>query len=463
MNIRRKKVSTALELSAIIILCTILIVLFVQYCLLKNSVSVSTATHPNHSFLQNNDTPAEDDFSSPDIVVPEFIGFVSDSKQLTPVSLDARRRFVSETKPYLLAVFSDISTVMEFSSESAKNEYIENVIDAHQSYLYFRFANDLPAGCFVPAVGGYTLDSIFHSFNVKDLFVFCTETGEISGIALDSEGKLTALSVRDRSSLSLESFGSLDLSDGMARFDFALFADRKYPVLTSTVAFRNIAAYTDTGDFTTGNDDAISQVLDTFGFNPNSTSFYRTQDSLTYVEQAGELSLSSDGSITYSSSGEGIDLANILNDSKTDFSFEDKIIAARTIASRLDKELFGGYASLCLHSVSYSDSLLTLKFAYMADGILIEDTKGCATMVFDDSTLTYADIRAKSYARLDSTYTDIPQKLLFAFSSKNFDANNPPAGFPVTYTENENSVYVVRSAILYRDTEKASPGKEDNR
>ena len=99
----------------------------------------------------------------------------------------------------------------------------------------------------------------------------------------------------------------------------------------------------------------------------------------------------------------------------------------------------------------------------MADGILIEDTKDCATIVFDDSSVTYADIRAKNYAKLDSSYADIPQKLLFAFASKNFDASYPPAGFPITYTEDENSVYVARSAILYRSAEKATIQKEDER
>ena len=105
---------------------------------------------------------------------------------------------------------------------------------------------------------------------------------------------------------SFENFSTVDLSDGMARFEFVSFADKKYPVLTSTVAFRNIAAYTDTEDFT-ANDDAISSVLDTFGFNPNSTSFYRTEGNITYVEQAGEFSISSKGDIRYSSSGELID------------------------------------------------------------------------------------------------------------------------------------------------------------
>ena len=458
-NDRRKNASTVIELSLIILLCTILGVLFAQYCLLKNTASVSTAIHPDHSFLQNNDTSSEDDLSSPGIVVPEFVGFVSDSKQLTPVSSDARRRFISETKPYILNAFSDISTVMEFSSESAKNEYVEDLIRQNGSYLYFRFAHDLPAGCFVPAVGGYTLDNIFHAFNVKDLFVFCSETGEISGIALDSNGNLASLSVRDRSSLSFENFSTADLSDGMARFEFVSFADKKYPVLTSTVAFRNIAAYTDTEDFT-ANDDAISSVLDTFGFNPNSTSFYRTEGNITYVEQAGEFSISSKGDIRYSSSGEGIHLSEFLSEQKDTFSFEDKIIAARSIIEHLDKEFFGGYASICLSSVTYNDKLLTLDFSYMADGILIEDAKNCATLVFDDSSLTFATANAKSFARLDSTHSDIPQKLLFAFSSNRFDEKAPPKGFPMVYSQSENAVYVARSAVLYSEE---NPTKEDAR
>ena len=69
-NDRRKNASTVIELSLIILLCTILGVLFAQYCLLKNTASVSTAIHPDHSFLQNNDTSSEDDLSSPGIVVP---------------------------------------------------------------------------------------------------------------------------------------------------------------------------------------------------------------------------------------------------------------------------------------------------------------------------------------------------------------------------------------------------------
>lgn len=458
-NNRRKKSSTVAELVAITILSATLVVMFVQYCLLKNTASVSTAIQQGHSFLQNNETSTESEFSSSGVVSPEFVGFVSDSKYLTPISSDARRRLISEVRPFVLEVFSDISTVLEFSSETAKNEYINNVISSDASYIYLRFPHDLPASCFVPAVGGYPLENIFHSFSVKDLYIFCSETGELSGVAIDSNRNITSLSVRDRSRLSMEDLSTHNASDGYEKFEFVSFGNKRYPVLTSSVAIRNIAAYTDTEDFTVNNDEKISSVLDTFGFNPNSTSFYRTENALTYVEQTGELSLESDGSINYSSSGGGIGLEEFLSEAKSVYSFEDKIIAAKSVIDRLDNDIFGGYADLYLYSVSYSNDLLTLDFAYMSDGILIDDTQGCARLVFDDFSLTYANIVAKRYAKLDSSYTDIPQKLLFAFAANSLDDANPPAGFPLLYTKDENSVYVVKSAVLTDDSDK----KEDVR
>ena len=452
---RRKTAATVIEIAAMIILTVILAVMFAWYCFLKNTSSVSTATVSEHSFLQVKAPDTEDAVSeSPDILAPSFIGIVMNGKQYTPVSSQAREAVMKDIKPFLLEAFSDLSTPAYFSTDALKFDYIGNIIAENTDYIHLSFAQEIPAGSIVPMLGGYTLDDIFHAFNVKDLLIFCTNDGQISAIAVDNDLNMTSLSVRRKSSLSFEPFLNFENTHGVAKYEYILYNNKNFPVIRSSVAFSNLAAYNYSGDFT-DNAEAVSTVLDTFGFNPNSTSSYHDENGITFVEALGEISLLSDGSISYSASGNGIPLSNFCDSVKSVYSAEEKMISARNIISSLDRNVFGRDAVLSLYSASHSDGLFTLKFSYTLDGMTIDDAKNSATLVFDDDSLIFADIRAKGYAALDSTFTDIPQKLLFVFSTATATKNSKtPLGFsPVYSLASDGNVYNARFALLYDDTE----------
>ncbi len=456
-----KSAATVIEIAAISILSLLLAVMFARYCFLKNASSVSAPVVSEHRFLQANETPTEDsDFAPPGILSPEFVGIVVDGKQFTPTTTEARETIMAEIYPFILAAFSDISMPAKFSTDSLKFDYIDNIIEQNPDYIHLSFPWELPAEGIVPFAGGYTLGDIYHAFNVKDLLIFCEDDGSISAISLDNDFNLTTLSVRNPSDLSFESLKTLYGNAGFEKFEYMLHNNKNFPVLNSSVAFQNISAYTDSGDFTENNDDGISKILDNFGFNPNSTSSYRTEGSEIFVDRLGELSISRDGSIVYS--GDGIPLSQFFYNDDDAFSAEEIMLAARNIITSLDKQRFGGCADLSLRSVSTDGELLTFSFSYTVNGLSIDDAKNSAVLVFDSNSLVSANISAKNFVTLESTFTDIPQKLLFVFASQNLDTEgSSPIGFaPVYSLSDDGSFYNARFALILEEAENR-PEKEE--
>ncbi len=453
-NYSKKKVAGILEISAIALLTAALIIMFAEYCRLVQSASVYYKNENTDIFRENIHLSGSENMQPLGLLSPVFIG-ISSEKKLAPTDAAIKKQLISDAKPFILGVFSDVSTVMEFSSEKAKNDYLEQSV-YNKDYLYLSFIENIPANAFIPAISGNAIENAYHAFGVKELFICCDNNGMLSGTAIDDNGNIASLSVREQTSLSFDTLRAYINSDGMSEFEFTSAGNKMYPVYTSSVSTFNIAAYNNSGGFLESDSENLSGVLKAFGFNPNGTRFYRTGNSyVTYVEDIGELRISSSGDITYSPTGSGISLAELCGKTKKTYSFEDKISAAYNIISKLDKNYYGGYANLIINTVVYDGENLTVSMIYSADGIPIDSETPAASLIFGENFLVSAQVNARSFTKLGSTYSDIPQKLLFVFSSQNFLDSALPRSFIPVYTQNDvDAVYNAKYAFIY-DSENA--------
>lgn len=451
MNTNNKKLTLKIiEFVLIFLLSAAMIAMFVSFCMLKNSSSYSGIPDVDYrnsdiNFVDNIKVPSENVLG---LISPSFAGFSGD-KKISPVTPEAESQFYNTIRPYITEVFSDISTILEFSSDDKRNAYIEDSIYSREA-IYLEFPYELPASTIYPALTGKTLDNIYHSFNVKKLFIFCTDNGTLSGAALDNDGNVATLTVRNRSFLTFDVLRNFENYDGMKEFDFVTHGDRKYAVMTSSVSRFNIVAYTNNGDFLSAGSGNSGTILSAMGFNPNGTHYYRSgEDSVTYVEDTGEISITSSGDISYTKTGNGIELSRFTEKHKDSYSFEDKISAAYHIFSGLDREFFGGYAYPALTCVTYDSEtgFLMLDFSYFADGIAIDGETDCARLVFDKNALVSAQISAGSYIRAASSFSDIPQKLLFVFSSQSLESS--PHSFMPVYTLDGDGLYKAKFAFVF--------------
>lgn len=455
MNDKRKTLAVKIiDMGLIFILSISTIAMFIGYSIIKNSTSYSSL--PEFDFRTSGDFFLESDNelyakSELELISPCFVGFKS-SKNITPVLPATRHQFLAEIRPFMISAFSDISTIIEFSSEDVRQEYIRENIYEKDSYLCMEFENELPASAIYPAISGKTLDTIYHAFNVKKLFIFCDQ-GAISGIALDSAGRVATLTDRDRTDLSFDTLSSFTDSDGMASFEFVKWDSEYFAVIRESVSRPNLVAYNENGDFLTQNSDNASAILEAFGFNPNGTRFFTTENSITYVEEKGDLIISATGDILYTETDGGTSLSALSDIKKEHYSFEDKIVAAHDIIGSLDKQFFGGYADLTLSYVSYDreNMLLCLDFEYSANGIRISTTdEPAARLIIRQNNLVYASVAARAYSMSETAYTDIPQKLLFVFACGDFEKEEMPESFIPIYTPaDETGIHMAKYAFLY--------------
>lgn len=453
MDKRQKRTMTA-ELCIIAVLTAALLAMFAMYCFLINTPVQEKRGSDINDFVFS--VSAEIEQNHLGLLSPGFIGVVSE-KKIAPQTADARNSLLNDARPFMTEVFSDVSTVLEFSSDEARKDYLDKNVYSAGEYLYISLVREIPAGAIVPAIsGGGSAESSYrpHAFAVKDVFVFCDSAGALSGVAVDTDGKVAQLTVRDRTALSFDILRSYENNDGMAEFEFVDFGEKKYPVFSSSVARTNLAAYNNSGDFPDVGSDTFSDILKAFGFNPNSTRFYRAGDSsVTYVEEIGDLCIYPDGNIEYSSVGEGVNLSELCGKQKEVYSFEDKAFAACGIISGLDRRYYGGDAAISLHSVLYDGEKLSFLFTYSADGAEIEGDLA-AELVFAGNSLVSARVDAQCFIRLDSTYSDIPQKLLLVFALQNHEIGMPsPISFFPFYTRGDmDAVYNAKYALSYSKT-----------
>lgn len=470
MNNNRKKLTLKItEFVLIFLLSAALIAMFAGYCLLKNSSPYSGIPEVD---LRNSDTLFNNTDTVPSrnamgLLSLSFVGF-SEEKHISPADKDTFYSFCNDIKPFIQEVFSDVSTILEFSSVQNRNDYIERSIYGRESFIYVEFPYDLPASAVYAALTGDTLDNIYHAFNVKKLFIFCEDNGSVSGAVLDSRNNIATLTVRSRSALSFERIREYKNAAGMKDFEFVVHEDKKYAVLSSSVSRKALAAYNNSGDFlTVGSPDAAS-VLSALCFNPNGTHYFRTGDSITYVEEVGELSISDAGNITYFRTGEGIGLSDLTGKHKDVYSFEDKIVSAYNVLEKLDKNFFGGCATHSLISVTHDKNTgyITLDFGYFSDGIRIGETQS-ASLVFDNNSLVCADIKAISFFHTENTFSDIPQKLLFVFALP-YVENTKPIDFVPIYTLSEDGLYRAKYAFVSESntsdafSEKSDVSEDEN-
>ena len=412
-NLNFRSIISASQSVAIVLLFSTLIFMFAQYCILNNASAPSSLPKLSEKdggvFFAPSDTEV-----SGALITPVIAGFCNGERTVSPsVHNGDYEKFVRLSIPFVKAVFSDISTLLDFSSESARAEYISDLTRG-KSFLYFHFGNDLPAAAFYPSYAGDAQEDIFHSFNLRELYILL-DGGSISGVARDSLGNIATLSVQDKVSLSFDSFSALLSSSFSNSLKFESVSGISLPVFESSVTTSKLFEYNTTGDFTQDNAEGVENALSAFGFNPNGTRFYKssTDGSLTYVQEQGELSVTVQGDIEYTSSGNGMPLSEFLDRQRNIYSFSEKICSAYNIVNSLDKALYGKDASLCLSSVSYKEELLTLEFSYMVSGIPFS-LEPAAVFTFSDTSLVSASVTRKSISRLANTGSDIPQKLLLA-------------------------------------------------
>lgn len=447
----QQKNSHPLELIAIAVLTLLLIVMFTQYCLLKNAGHYSglpklDLMHGDFSGLYAPSAQEEDG-----LLFPAFIGIVSEGYAVAPLSAETRSALMKTARPYLLTVFSGSASYPDFSSETARLTYIDRELYGSRRCLYLSFSRELPAAAIYPALTGSAgmTDAAQHTYGVKELFIFCSDFGAVSGAAIDEKGNVILLSVPERTALSFDSLAAYSTDPGMGDFSFAELENRRYPVYNTSVSRRNLAAYNNNGDFLSKNSKDTSSILQSFGFNPNNTRYYVTRNRyITYVEDMGEIRISSEGNLTFTGTG-GIPISSLCGRRTAGSSFEKAICAAYRVLGSLDAEYYGGDASFSLASAVYQEDRLTLSFDYTVAGIPIEASGNAAVFTFAGETLVSASLRARSFLLLESTFSDIPQKLLFTVILTQPDAELPVGFSPVYTREDEDSVYSARYAFTY--------------
>lgn len=458
-SLRKKHIIGMIEISAISILTLALIVMFAGYCVLVSSSS-SSKTSIDKLYADAIFAPADNIENKKILVSPGFMGFCAD-KMLSPATPDAKKGFFDEIAPFLSQVFSDVSTTLEFSSSDSAYEHIESELSKHGEYLYISFPCDIPASAINSILGFDDSASANHAFSASEIYIFCEENGALSGICSDKSGNTATLNVRNRTSLSFETLKRYTSeTEGMARFEFAYGDNKKYPVYSGSVANYNLVAYNSTEGNVLENHSALSGILSAFGFDPNNTRFFRSGNTITYVEQFGELTVSGNGDVTYTREADGIPLSELCGKIKDNYSPADKIYAAYNIISSLDRNIYGGYSELTIDSISYSDGILNISFIYSADGIGISDETVSATLLFGNNSLHSAQVVAKGYARLESTHTDIPQKLLFTLFEPQFSENAPKAFLPYYAKSEEDGVYRAKYAFIF-DSDESKGGAEE--
>lgn len=445
------------ELTVLFLLTIALIVMFTQYCLLKNrgnygGLPLLDAMHSN--FSDYSETVSEKKTS---FLTPSFIGILSDGEKITPQNAEMRAALIRETRPFVLALLSGNASEASFSSDTAKEAYLERELYGSAHAVYLTFPEEIPAAAIYPLLTGRSFGREKNTFGIRELFLFCTDTGAVSGAALDNDGVLTVLSVSERTSLSFETFTGYLGKEGMGDFSFARLENtaRRYAVYNTSVSYPNLAAYTANGDFLTQNSKDAETILSGFGFNPNGTRFYVTRnDYITYVEDMGEMRISSAGNITYTGETSGGIPVSLLCERQTATgSFEDKICAAYKVLQSLNSAQYGGCADFCLTSVSYKDRNLTLIFSYVVNGIPTEDGREAARFVFRDTALISAEVLCRTYMFLESSFSDIPGRLLFAVTAREIGAETetPIAFMPIYSKEEPDAAYTARYAFVYSE------------
>lgn len=456
-KIRKKHLFGAIEISAIAILTAALIIMFAGYCVLISSSSSESGA--DSLYADSIFASFDGEEKNERLITPSFIGLKRD-KMLAASTPDAKNELLREISPFISELFSDVSTTLEFSSQDSAYDHIENEISNRGDYIYLSFPCDIPASAVCTLMGTESAKEQSHPFSLKELYIFCDENGALSGLCTDKNGNAATLNVRSRTSLSFESLErTVNENEGMKEFDFAVSGNKKYPVFNGSVANFNIAAYNDTEGNVLEAPVALNGILSAFGFDPNNTRFFRSGNAVTYVEQFGELSVTDSGDVLYTREAEGLPLSKLCGKIKDSYSFADKISAAYNIIASLDKEIYGGYASLSIDGVGYEEGELILTFCYNADGIKIDDGKNAAELRFGNDSLAYAKVSAKKYMPLNNVYSDIPQKLLFTLYKKELETKKtlPYSFLPVYTVSDSEGVFVAKYAFVY-DSEVSEGG-----
>ena len=453
----REKLAAYCELTLLFLLTAALIVMFTQYCLLKNrghygGLPLLDAMHSN--FSDYSDTVGEKKTS---FLTPSFIGVFSDGKKVAPKDFETREELVRDSRPFILALFGGnaFSSRPEFSSDAAKEAYLERELYGNANAVYITFPDEIPAAAIYPLLTGKSFGEEKEAYGVRELFIFCGDGGTVGGAALDRDGELTVLTVSDRTTLSFDTFSAYLGKEGMTEFSFARLENtaRRYAVLNSSVTTPNLAAYNASGDFLTQGSGDVETILGSFGFNVNSTRFFVTRNSyITYVEDSGELRISSEGNITYTGiSGGGIPVSTLCARQTATGSFSDKVCAAYTVLQSLNPTQYGGCADFCMTSASYKDGKLTLNFSYVTNGVSIDDVRDAASFTFGENALLSATVSCRTFMLLESTFGDIPGRLLFAVTAaEQSEADGIPIAFSPVYTRDEpEAAYTARYAFLF--------------
>ncbi len=448
----KNHISSFLLYLAVAVLFATLIFMFAEYCILKNSASYSKLPELSTSDSVFSNYSESSEIKNSSIITPSFVGIVSE-KKVSPLFDSTRDEMLSKVFPFVSELFSDESKVLEFSSDDERIQYAEENIYSKNSCIYLSFAEQIPASAIYPALTGKMLDGVYHPFGVKELFIFCDNLGNLSGAAFDCYGNIAELKVKNRSSLSFDSLFAYELTHSMTEFDFYDIHGKKYPVFEKSVSTPVAVTYTENRDFLTENSDDASVILKAFGFNPNGTRFYRTKnDSITYVENLGELRISSDGDIKFTRFADGIPLSSILGKQESSYSFQDKIGAAKKILSSLDEKVYGSAAKISLSDLYFDEEYDTVSmgFSYFLDGILISGYENCIKLVFSDDSLVSAELDAIAFKKTESSVLLIPQKLLFALEARNISKEALPHSFLPVYTKDEGSdSFVANYAFSY--------------
>ena len=87
----------------------------------------------------------------------------------------------------------------------------------------------------------------------------------------------------------------------------------------------------------------------------------------------------------------------------------------------------------------------------MTNGVSIDDVRDAASFTFGENALLSATVSCRTFMLLESTFGDIPGRLLFAVTAaEQSEADGIPIAFSPVYTRDEpEAAYTARYAFLF--------------
>ncbi|MBO4217015.1 MAG: hypothetical protein J5940_03635 [Clostridia bacterium] len=286
-------------------------------------------------------------------------------------------------------------------------------------------------------------------------------SGDICAAARDADGEIYLIfNVSSRSEAKFDKalFSAYNKNDSVCAFSFFrdVCADGRFAGMTGrfsdTViipekvsAVQNVIAENCTAsDFS---DAVILKFLEDVGINTTKLRHYASaDDEETYISENFIFRISNDGAVTYQATGDvGIPISAVLGYSTAsgNYSLFDSLSAVEKFLSCAEKDLGSAFFGSNIFSRLVTDcvfenGVLTLKYGYGADGILLKG-RPCASVTVENGSITSAEINTlKASTSGESRKPESADWILeYSAYSDTFEAERTLAGIRIVYAERD--------------------------